>query len=49
MFDGRTASIKTLIGSTDSFEVNVGLHQSTALSPLLFITVIDVIAKEVGR
>ena len=49
MFDGCTASIKTLIGSMDSFEVNVGLHQSSALSPLLFITVIDVISKELGR
>ena len=50
MFDGCTASMKTLIGSMDSFEVNVGLHQSSALSPmLLFITVIGVISKELGR
>ena len=29
--------------------MNVGLHQGSALSPLLFITVMDVISKEVGR
>ena len=36
------------IGSTESFEMNVGLHQCSALSPLLFITVIDVISEQVG-
>ena len=29
--------------------MKVGLHQGSALSPLLFITVMDVISKEVGR
>ena len=50
MYDGCTASVRTLIliGSTESFEVKVGLHQDSALSPLLFITVMDVISKEVG-
>ena len=46
---GPTTSVRTLIGSTESFEVNVGLHQGSALSPLLFITVMDVISKQVGR
>ena len=49
MYDGCTKSVRTLIGSTESFEVKVGLHQGSALSPLLFITVMDVISKEVGR
>ena len=50
MYDGCTTSVRTLIGSTESFEVKVGLHQGSALSPLLFITVMDVISKEVvGR
>ena len=48
MYDGCTTSVRTLIGSTESFEVKVGLHQGSALSPLLFITVMDVISKEVG-
>ena len=49
MFDGCTTSVRTLIGSTESFEVKVGRHQGSALSPLLFIIVMDVISKEVGR
>ena len=49
MYDVFTKSVRTLIGSTESFEVKVGLHQISALSPLLFITVMDLISKEVGR
>ena len=41
MYDGCTASVRTLLGSTESFAVKVGLHQGSALSPLLFITVMD--------
>ena len=48
MYDGCTTSVRTLPGSTESFEVKVGLRQGSALSPLLFITVMDVIT-EVGR
>ena len=48
MYDGCTTSVRTLIRSTESFEVKVGLHQGSALSPLLFIIVMDVISKEVG-
>ena len=49
MYDGCTTSVRTLIGSTESFEVKVGLRQGSALSPLLYITVMDVLSKEVGR
>ena len=49
MYDACTPSIRTLIGSTECFEVKVGLHQGSALSRLLFITVMDVISQEVGR
>ena len=48
-YDGCTTSVRTLIGSTESFEVKVGLHQGSALSPLLFIIIMDVISQEVGR
>ena len=43
LYDGCTAPVRTLLGTTESFEVKVGLHQDLALSPLLFITVMDVI------
>ncbi len=49
MYDGCTTSVRMIIGSTESFEVKVGLHQGSALSPLLFITVMDVISQEVDR
>ena len=49
MYDGCTTSVRTLLGSTESFEVNVGLHQGSALDPLLFIHIMDVISQEVGR
>ena len=49
MYDGCTTSVRTLIGSTERCEVKVGLRQDSALSPLLFITVMDVISIEVGR
>ena len=31
MYDGCTASVRTLLGSTERFEVKVGLHQGSAL------------------
>ena len=49
MYDGCTTSVRTLIGSTESFKVKVGLHQGSALSPLLFIIIMDVISQEIGR
>ena len=49
MMDVQHQSELTLIGSTESFEVKVGLHQGSALSPLLFIIIMDVISQEVGR
>ena len=49
MYVGCTTSVRTLQVSTESFEVKVGLRQGSALSPLLFITVMDVISDEVGR
>ena len=49
MYDGCTTLVRTLLGSTESFDVKVGLHQCSRLSPLLFITVIDVISDEISR
>ena len=33
-------------GDSDSFEVKVGLHQGSVLSPLLFMIVMDVVCRE---
>ena len=38
--------MKTRCGRTGYFEVKVGFHQGSALSPLLFIIIMDVLAEE---
>ena len=38
--------VRTDAGLSESFEVKVGLHQGSVLSPLLFATVMDVVSSE---
>ena len=38
--------VRTDVGLSESFEVNVGLHQGSVLSPLLFAAVMDVVSSE---
>ena len=38
--------VRTDAGLSESFEVNVGLHQRSVLSPLLFAAVLDVVSSE---
>ena len=33
--------VKTVAGTSEAFDVRVGIHQGSALSPLLFITVME--------
>ena len=42
-----TTRVRSTVGSTDSFQVKVGLHQGSALSPLHFNIVFDVITEDV--
>ncbi|XP_064107966.1 uncharacterized protein LOC135216522 [Macrobrachium nipponense] len=35
------------VGEVKSFEVSVGLHQGSALSPFLFVLVMDVLSEEI--
>ena len=46
MYGGTRTRVKTRCGRTEYFEVKVGLHQGSALSPLLFIIIMDVLAEE---
>ena len=39
--------VRTDAGLSESFEVKVGLHQGSVLSPLLFAAVMDVVSSEV--
>ena len=41
--------VSTRIGDTEYFHVGVGLHQGSALSPLLFILIMDVLQAEIGK
>ena len=47
MYAGRKTSVMTSAGKTKGIEIEVGLHQGSALSPLLFVIIIDVIAEEI--
>ena len=38
--------VRTFAGLSESFEVKVGLHQGSVLSPLLFAAVMDVVSSE---
>jgi len=46
MCTGAKTVIRTLNGSSNSFEVKVGMHQSSALSPLLFVIVMEASSRE---
>ena len=47
LYDGARTVVRTKCGKTDAFEVKVGLHQGSALSPFLFAVVIDVLSENV--
>ena len=47
IYFGCKTSIMTSAGKTKGIEIEVGLHQGSALSPLLFVIIIDVITEEV--
>jgi len=46
MYTGAKTVVRTVYGNRKSFEVKVGMHQGSALSPLLFVIVIEAISRE---
>ena len=47
MYDDSTTAVRCAVGVTEGFEVNVGLHQGSALSPCLFAMVMDRMTNEI--
>ena len=47
MYDGSTTAVRCAVGVTERFEVKVGLHQGSALSPCLFAMVMDRMTDEI--
>jgi len=41
MYDGVRTRIRTLVGDTDDFPIDIGLHQGLALSLFLFTIIMD--------
>ena len=41
MYDDSTTAVMCAVGVTEGFEVKVGLHQGSALSPCLFAMVMN--------
>ena len=46
MYTGAKIVVRTVYGNTECFEVKVGMHQGSALSPLLFVIVMEAISRE---
>ena len=47
MYLGATTRVKSKRGISEQFEVGIGLHQGSALSPFLFIMLVDTISQDV--
>ena len=46
MYTGVKTVVRTVYGNSKGFEVKVGMHQGSALSPLLFVIVMKAISRE---
>ena len=47
MYDGSTTAVRCAVGVTEGFDVKVGLHQGSALSPCLFAMMMDRMTDEI--
>ena len=46
MYTGAKTLVRTFYGNSKGFEVKVGKHQGSALSPLLFMIVMEAISRD---
>ncbi|MCJ8741831.1 hypothetical protein PDJAM_G00075300 [Pangasius djambal] len=49
MYERSRTVVRCAVGQTEEFNVEVGLHQGSALSPFLFATVMDQLSEEVRQ
>ena len=49
MYEDSTTTVKCAVEVTEEFEVTVGLHQGSALSPCLFAMVMDRLTDEMRQ
>ena len=49
MYEGCETAVRCAVGVTDAFKVEVGLHQGSALSPFLFVMIMDRLTEEVRK
>jgi len=41
MYEEVRTKVRTVIGDTDDFSIDTGLHQGSALTPFIFTTIMD--------
>jgi len=46
MHTGAKTVVRTVYGNSNGFQVKVGMHQGLALSPLLFVMVMEALSRE---
>ena len=49
MYRGCKTVVRSAAGESNSFDVEVGLHQGSALSPYLFLLLMDVLTEDVRK
>ena len=49
MYEGSETVVRSAVGTTESFNDKVGLHQGSELSPFLFAMIMDRLTGEVRR
>ena len=49
MYDGVVTNVRTCGGMTSDFSITIGLHQGCALSPFLFVIVMDEFTRAIQK